>query len=537
MVGNSSQNDILSPQGITMGDTNLDKNKPNNKVGHSDATTQDRDIKPLLNGAHHSNTPIDIGKKPVQSYPKIQPAIAIKPKPTPIAVMPKPLNMNSRKSTFNPNVNLSNHSETTLNINTSKKWVLPPRPRPGRKPTSIMAEEDKSPDINTHPTNIGFNKDSPKKKMKTTCSIKREPQYDLSKIKSVGNQGHDDPAMGGYIEEKSSINSRRNCSISYSNEPKIDISKLPTNPIKEENKEDMDLKLAYLSQLKEQELIRNYIEVLSNQIKELKFVQNGVITFDALNSDNANQKPIKQIPAIKKPPTSEQLENINNINDLNKFISYLSKSSNIIHSVTKKFLGNDNLGPTECYNINSQIKRYLEIRSKYKLSKMEEIRKIDKSRQEIKGNIKNNIGLMKNGDDAGLIKTKSLEPGLVSLANFNNALPSSFTPGLLQNINSANLFESDDDLIDILNHEHIQNEGTVYDINTVDKLLQDESSVPEIDILNSDTASELSKDPSLNSNISVRPKVKSKANCGFCSNNTPCLCLDADLEINKLMNS
>ena len=45
------------------------------------------------------------------------------------------------------------------------------------------------------------------------------------------------------------------------------------------------MQMSYLSKLKEQEVIRNYIEVLTNQIKELSFVQNGVITFDALKSN------------------------------------------------------------------------------------------------------------------------------------------------------------------------------------------------------------------------------------------------------------
>ena len=102
------------------------------------------------------------------------------------------------------------------------------------------------------------------------------------------------------------------------------------------------MQMSYLSKLKEQEVIRNYIEVLTNQIKELSFVQNGVITFDALKSNVKynNKKILTSTTTSTGPgttgaggiPTSssssstsssksryDQLEAINNLNDLNKF--------------------------------------------------------------------------------------------------------------------------------------------------------------------------------------------------------------------------
>ena len=82
-------------------------------------------------------------QKRQEKYPKIQPALAIKPKPVPIAVLPKP--SNQPISTFDPNSRTTSlKNDISLNINTSKKWVLPPRPRPGRKPTEECPKRKKT---------------------------------------------------------------------------------------------------------------------------------------------------------------------------------------------------------------------------------------------------------------------------------------------------------------------------------------------------------------------------------------------------------
>lgn len=157
--------------------------------------------------------------------------------------------------------------------------------------------------------------------------------------------------------------------------------------------------MSYLSKLKEQEVIRNYIEVLTNQIKELSFVQNGVITFDALKSNVKynNKKILTSTTTSTGPgttgaggiPTSssssstsssksryDQLEAINNLNDLNKFLNYLTKSSNIIQSVKK------NPGISS-ETLNKQVDHYVEVRKKFKAIK----------RNEQSGKTLNNLGL------------------------------------------------------------------------------------------------------------------------------------------------
>lgn len=255
-------------------------------------------------------------------YPNIKPAISIKPKPVPIAVsMPnKPITTN-----FDMNSKSTLKSDISLNINTSKKWVLPPRPRPGRKPTANG--EDSGNDVNAS----------------TTASINSKP------IRTNGKKkvkiGHNEAIK---IED-SDIRLNEGADASKSTTTTSASLHLPKPVERSDPNQVADLKMDYLSQLKEQELIRNYIEVINNQINELKFVQNGVITFDALNSDNETRPqkmnqtntPIARSMTQPKSPMSqyEQLEKINNMNDLNKFLAYLTRSSNIIHSATKKFIG------------------------------------------------------------------------------------------------------------------------------------------------------------------------------------------------------
>lgn len=292
-----------------------------------------------------ANTSLQAGRPTLGSkYARVQQPIAIKP--TPIAVLPKTMKPSAVK--FDVNAKSSFHSDMPLNINTSKKWVLPPRPRPGRKPTTNVNEESLE--------------------SKNTVSIQSSSSIHqarngtkLTSTKKKGKCKKDDTSIN--TEEHSP--ERAHTSL-YS--PSLESSNL------------IDLKVNFLVKLKEQELIRNYIEILNNQIKELKFVQNGVITFDVLNRDVIPESPrymnVNTKASSTKAPSGhsqyEQIEKINNLNDLNKFLAYLTKSSNIIHSATKKVSGDRaNYG-----NLNSQIKYFLERRLEYK-SKALGLRRIE----------------------------------------------------------------------------------------------------------------------------------------------------------------
>lgn len=184
----------------------------------------------------------------------------------------------------------------------------------------------------------------------------------------------------------------------------------------------LDLKGIYLNKLKEQELIRNYIDVINNQIKELNFVKNGVITFAALDGNNSNTVAGNAIPvesgdnssnesgsntvvnggelststqvknephagskSSRKPVSCEQLELINNLNDLNKFLTYFLRSSSIIHSATKKYVNGNKPSGSNVSNtaqdksdaksehkrqldvLDQQIRYYLELRARFQV--------------------------------------------------------------------------------------------------------------------------------------------------------------------------
>lgn len=260
---------------------------------------------------------------------KIQP-IQPKKKPIPIAVLPKP--SGSIKSNFNPNIKtLTLKNDIALNINTLKRWVLPPRPRPGRKP-----ENGSNSTTTLNSTVLG------------------------QSAPTTSNANHLDDA-------KSSTSTS-------STLPKL-VNSLDTtkDPPKADSPETLNLKMDYLSKLKEQELVLNYIDIINNQIKQLSFIKNGYMTFDTLNqigSDSNSEKTIEplghdinsrinSIDLNSDKKTVTELENINNFQDLNNFLDYLIKSSNLIHRVTKNYQSD---------GINEQIDKYLKARKKSKKS-------------------------------------------------------------------------------------------------------------------------------------------------------------------------
>lgn len=394
-------------------------------------------------------------------YARVQQPIAIKP--TPIAVLPKPMKPSAVK--FDVNAKPSFNAEIPLNINTSKKWVLPPRPRPGRKPTTNANDESleskntafTQPNSNIHQARNGTKLTSTKKKGK--C------KKDDTSVKT---------------EEHSP--ERTHASL-YT--PNLESSNL------------IDLKINFLVKLKEQELIRNYIEILNNQIKELKFVQNGVITFDVLNRDVIPESPkymnVNTKASSSRPPSAhshyEQMEKINNLNDLNKFLAYLTKSSNIIHSATKKVSGDRaNHG-----NLNSQIEYFLERRLEYK-SKGQEPRKME------------NLGGFHSHDNFSVDANRYMEPISTTTSSTNTITPDLLRPSYLP---SEQRFEPE---VDIMK----QDESLGSQFELLDRLSIREDSDPGLP--------ELDDVPKMVDSPYFLKKTGSSSTCNLCSGD-PCICL------------
>lgn len=400
-------------------------------------------------------------------YAKIQPAIAIKPKPA-----------STPKSTFNPTYNQQTKPSSILNneslINTSKKWVLPPRPRPGRKPTAGSSP--------------GPEKTAPKKK----CKVKREeasgvvpaPQEKAqdgspvlakrrlgctSSASLTGVSGGSPQAIS--ISRKSSATpiaatpaSVSSASVSASGTPQ---SQPETSPGLSSEVPINDLQKSYLARIKEQELIKNYIEVLTNQIKQLRFVQNGVITFDVLNDTcDTNVRAKKSLSTL----SFELFDHINNIHDLDKYLAYLTTQLNVIHSVTKKINGvGVGKAPTKesTGSVMRQVRSYFDRR---------------------------NQSLLSEGSSLGAPEVSE-----------------NFTPSLLRPLR-MNTLESEENLVvDIVGN----NDALVGDRGRTDDIAQD-LTVELMNLLHDGDAK-----------ATLRKKSK-RAGCGFCTNDTPCVCLDSD---------
>lgn len=450
-------------------------------------------------------------------YAKIQPAIAIKPKPAVQAPVQKPA-FNPR---YDPLASTSNllHDEAMGNINTLRKWVLPPRPRPGRKPTGtasspVSAVTDKSlcnkklkmlkrddpkaamaaspvagPGAGTPasssssaspgPIGIGLSTSSRIGAPTPQLLLKGENLVLTSGVSpSIVTSGTtfttSGVSGGGSAAATSTLGPDSPANLSSAREGS-DATIRPLNPAR---KQVSDLQTMYLARLKEQELIRNYIEVLTNQIKELKFVQSGVITFDALSSDGPGK------PKLVLLLPSEQLDTINNVNDLDKFLAHLTTQSNVIHSVTKKFLGNSQ---NQESHLQLQIGYFLELRAK-------------------------------NNASAAVNQRNSPKQPL-SLPVVSKTM-SSFTPSLLRPL-KMNLFDAEDEVIDV----DILNEG--------DSLLPNSALADRLKLEESQLASSESDFLSFSGSPEqkvgqVLQKKSKKLGCGFCNNETPCVCFEAD---------
>lgn len=347
-------------------------------------------------------------------YAKIQPAIAIKPKPQ----TPSP----AVKSAFNPRYDPSASSLTLLQeeaINTLRKWILPPRPRPGRKPTSAPVPEERKPAC--------------KKKFKTRPAT--NPNAGATAL-SVMSPAPATPAAlaPGVSSGAPTIRSPALVVAAAAATPTTagtvlpPVAKSPDNletpppgtgvQIASSRLESDELSHTFLARLKEQELIRNYIEVLTNQIKELRFVQSGVISVDALDSSS------RALRKIAVPQTVEQLDQINNIRDLDRFVAHLTTQLNVIHSVTKK------VSTPAGMQVQMQIRHYLDLRAKHRA---------ERERTSAAG-------------PSGTVLTPESLVGPLLLP-LPAIAPSSFTPSLLRPLR-MNLFEEDDIIdVDILNDD------------------------------------------------------------------------------------
>lgn len=370
-------------------------------------------------------------------YAKIQPAIAIKPKPTAAAPV--------KKSSFNPRYDPTTSTsllQEEANINTLRKWVLPPRPRPGRKPTA--------------PPTTPVPEERKTTKKKKVQKLEKEDTVSTT-VTGIANGVAitTNPSVGA-TNASTVPSTKTNLASTAVKDGETLIASRPLQPASQQVGE---LQASYLARLKEQELIRNYMEVLTNQIKELKFVQSGVITSDALNERSKPSVPIL---------LSEKLAHINNIHDLDTFLAHLTTQSNVIHLVTKKFVGDQSLGG----RVQLQILHYLELRASHR-------------------------GATNNDRPFTL-------PRLAMTRNQPSS--QSFTPSLLRPL-KLNFFD-DDEVIDV----DLINDGDSFLDQTgfLERLRFDE---PNNGLLNDEKP--------------VDKKMK-KMGCGFCNADTPCVCFDAD---------
>lgn len=446
-------------------------------------------------------------------YTKIQPAIAPKP------VAPQPSTFSPIVTSKSKPVNMQVSSSDSV-INTSKRWVLPPRPRPGRKPTSdeIKAKHAKVSPVKTEPATDDIIKGPSPKRVKV---YKKE--------------------LDKYPTPTDSTVMRKTKSEAVKPSPpeiKVPIPELTPDA----KTEILNLKESYLAKLKEQELIRNYIEVISNQIKELSFVQNGVITFDALRNTplssvkikKANGNSFANMPGANatasKPSSQDQLESINNLNDLNKFLGYLTRSSNLIHSVTKK----KKTDKEEA--LNNQINYYVDIRSKFKTMQTNEMKKVNslKKQQSCK-RIEAKSSSILLSPSGSLPSSLSSTPGPAPTGSPQRVSSSKFTPDLLKPLHTTNLFDQEmDEVLDLM--------GDDYTPKMEDELLMDDRDF--MGMMREEDTDTMFEEEKLGS-VKIHDKQscmneswikkKLKLNCGFCTNDTPCLCLDAEVDLSRLI--
>lgn len=403
-------------------------------------------------------------------YANIQPAIAIKPKPA-----------GTPKSTFNPTYNQKSTKPASFLqndslINTSRKWVLPPRPRPGRKPTAggspgpEKTAPKKKPKVKREDTSNGAPAPLEKSaEAPSTLPKRRVGSASGASATVTGVSGGSPHAMLSKSPSSTPVAvtpaMASSGSVTASSSPKCQAPNTSTtNPGMQVN----ELQRSYLARLKEQELIKNYIDVLTNQIKQLRFVQSGVITFDVLNDTSENNvRTKKQL----SPLSFELFDHINNIHDLDKYLAYLTTQLNVIHSVTKRINNINGIGVGRADQpsglVLRQVRNYLDRRSQSSLSP----------------------------------ETSSLSTPEAS---------ENFTPSLLQPLRMDTLDPEDNLVVDIVSN----NDALGGERGRLEETIPD---LP-VDLMNL-----------LHDDVKPVPEKKPrKMGCGFCTNDTPCVCFDAE---------
>lgn len=457
-------------------------NQPNQSGGFQNCTNHQNGVQNnsnIQNGVQNRASPVPYNTPPSSNSPsnftaskylKICPAIA-----------PKPILSNLPKISFDPTITKKKPVNDNLmtSLNTSKKWVLPPRPRPGRKP-------------NNDELNM-------LKKKKVKKIDKKDPITTTNTNTNTNTTALPTPTTTPTMATATK-------SMLSNSTPSATTQKQPID------KSLNELKLNYLKKLKEQELIRNYIEIITNQINELSFVKNGIITFDALKTQDIKmwEKNVKKMDTLKNSDKDKleevihknQLESINNINDLNKFLNYSINCSNLLNSVTKKS-SNDSKDKNFNHDtwLNNQINYYLDIRSKFK--------------QDGRANsnaMLQNVNTNNRIDNSPIVVPELLKP-----------LTRSFDDDYFDFSSNDDLIIEDQDFDNLILDANIEPFGD--SLNYMNDDSEINGLVKIYDLQNFDD----NETNSPATDISV--KKKSKLNCGFCSNDTPCLCLDAEIEV------
>lgn len=427
-------------------------------------------------------------------YAKIQPAVAIKPKP--------PGSFYSHKAAFNPQydpqVSASNFfaDDLATNVNVSRKWVLPARPRPGRKPATVtspavVAVTAASPEaVPDTEENDGLTKKRLKgpniSSLVETLSPPSPSGAGLPETVTETNLSAAPPTntiRSSYITSSSGVSDSPVPEGRAAKSNQIDFALKPAS------KQIYALQEAYLAKLKERELIQNYIDTLSDQIKDLRFVQSGVITVNALSSTNNSKKEASFLQ-----PT-DQIDEISNVRDLDKFLAHQTTPSNVIRSGTKKYLNEGSGGHNP---VQLQIEHYRRLRQRYRerqrgvsaksLLILSQQGQIDESSLKQHQKIKHllNEFLQKSGHVITSSST-STTPGIA------------FTPSLLRPLH-----------FDFFTHDDVTGVDSLDGV-FLEKLKKEDSELELAPIL---------KQASV--------QARKRLGCGFCSGETPCLCFDVD---------
>ncbi|RKP30766.1 hypothetical protein METBISCDRAFT_27141 [Metschnikowia bicuspidata] len=466
-------------------------------------------------------------------YAKIQPVIFIKPKPS---AMPPGYKL-SFNPQYDPQASASSFfgDDLAANIYVLRKWVLPTCPRPGRKPMDAAATPNA---VFSGEEGRGL----AKKRFKGPKNAALVDALSPPTSAGVGSPGSISmsPSWASPVANHASsmCSSGVESSTSFGEDPGGSAVPAETGS-KPASKQFAALQEAYLATLREHELIWNYIDTLLNQITELRFVQSGIITVDALNS--TNDAKTKVLPL----QTSDQLDHINNVRDLEKFLAHQINQSNVFHSVTKK-----------CIDEGSGARNPIQLQVDYYLR----LRRLHRSKNGTSASGIREDGLafgslrikLSNGDatppDPKLISTNSNQPttesakvqsaptdmlgvgicstisdvipdssnmrshgmssagvelstsgggmGLLDHDSLKSFKPSAFTPSLLRPLE-----------IDLFDEDFLCTEP----VDIYEKLKNDD---PELEFV-----------PLLKQAAALGRK---KFTCGFCSGETPCLCFDAD---------